>query len=257
MAHWYPEGYIHPPSPSYPPGPQHPAYTTKIQVAPGQPVPWYATQNQAFSQSRGLPGLPQSQSSSSSRTPRGETVAGHAATKTRRPAPIAPLPDFTYFKIGHVVRVRSPKKPWSGWLYGEVMYPMLPKDSVGRPPHPSQNQQGRSERLYNVKYFQPWEGNWRLGEFDPDAGEIAPVWSNTESGPTYVLARFKINSDYVWAIAQIQGISNDRGVPVHVLTGSLKDRIVTTKDLAPYDKSVLKALTQQQKDKGWLIQAYK
>ncbi|ESK88684.1 hypothetical protein Moror_3023 [Moniliophthora roreri MCA 2997] len=223
MAHWYPEGYVNPPSIAFPPAPQHPAYTTKIQVVPGQPVPC----------------------SSSSRTPRGGEAVAYAAVPPHRHAPVEPLADFAYFKIGHIVRIRSPKKAWPGWLYGEVMYPVLAQDSIGRPPRPTHD----PGRVYTVKYFQPWEGNWRQGNFSPDAKEIAPVLSGdeyVEPGPTCALARLKLpNGAKVWAYAQIQGDSTDRGVPVRIMAGNLKGSHVLARDLLPYDRSVAKALQQQ------------
>ncbi|KAF9261097.1 hypothetical protein L218DRAFT_989116 [Marasmius fiardii PR-910] len=183
MAQWYPEGYVYPTSTAYPPGPQHPAYTNRIQVVSGQPAPC----------------------DSSSRTPRGDG-SGSTSCRVTKSHVVEPIidcvDDVDFFHINQYVRVRFIKKgsttEWSPWYFGYVKHPRISEyDRSGRPLPPGKP----GERCYSVDYTDPQNGVLKNDVFYPGRGEIAPLFKADEELP--VLAYVKPNPSTSHTLGQV------------------------------------------------------
>ncbi|KAJ8082513.1 hypothetical protein PM082_008368 [Marasmius tenuissimus] len=251
MAHWYPEGYVHPTSPAYPPGPQHPAYTTKIQVAPGQHAPWYAapTPNMSLTAASSHPRR-SSHSSSSSRTPRGSSSSG-SVPAAHVVEPITDCVDgINYFKIGRVVRVRRQLRSrtgWTGWVFGEIIRPYLSE---------YERDEARKGRCYFVAYVDPLTGALKEDKFFPDRQEIQDIGTSPDGHKresVKVLAHMEpipppkgpsnAAGAGTWVLAQVLR-NTDNGLRVLLRAGPSKGREVLGRKFMPYDAKVIGSARQ-------------
>ncbi|KAL0071000.1 hypothetical protein AAF712_001558 [Marasmius tenuissimus] len=220
MAHWYPEGYVHPTSPAYPPGPQHPAYTTKIQVAPGQHAPWYAapTPNMSLTAASSHPRR-SSHSSSSSRTPRGSSSSGSV------PA-------------AHVV------EPITDCVDGINYFKEYERDEA------------RKGRCYFVAYVDPLTGALKEDKFFPDRQEIQDIGTSPDGHKresVKVLAHMEpipppkgpsnAAGAGTWVLAQVLR-NTDNGLRVLLRAGPSKGREVLGRKFMPYDAKVIGSARQ-------------
>ncbi|KAK1220096.1 hypothetical protein PQX77_017135 [Marasmius sp. AFHP31] len=241
MAHWYPEGYVHPTSPAYPPGPQHPAYTTKIQVAPGQHAPWYAAPpNMSLTAASAASSHPRrsSHSSSSSRTPRGSSSSGS-------------------IPAAHVV------EPITDCVDGINYFKEYERD------------EGRKGRCYFVAYVDPLTGALKEDKFFPDRQEIQDIGTSPDGhkcesvsslshscyseqganrgGQVKVLAHMEpipppkgsSNAAGVgtWVFAQVLR-NTDNGLRVLLRAGPSKGREMVGRKFMPYDAKVVSSARQ-------------
>ncbi|KAE9388645.1 hypothetical protein BT96DRAFT_1003996 [Gymnopus androsaceus JB14] len=230
-AHWYPEGYVLPPSTAFPPGPQHPAYTLKLSSPLGAPRPWLTPQ--LASQGRHSSGTQRSSASS-------QSYSSSSVSAPQELARIAGVGDpglvagVDYFKIGETVRVRrlTASNTHTDWAYGQVTRP--PYEAIQKP-----------ERVYYVAYVDPRTGARKENEFSYYRKEIAPLAERRGSQPL-VFALLPYNSlngpVLIWTPAYVVD-NSDFGVQVRVASGpTAHSHFDNVQYIVPYNTSVARSL---------------